>query len=502
MKFIRRSAISLIVVGAALAALSFPERRVEVPSAADASGASPVASVSDQEAFRWDEDELWRSLEASFAQARGVDCNTADRDASRRIAELNGLIRRLADGRTSAEDPRWSAVEIMVFETAPLLAACPSLAAGFVSVYAELRAAVKEQSVHWDLGNRATRDRMYRLLYGGRAAIEEVLLQMDPEEATALALISGRDEPSETPSAVVRGVRVHSGDILVSRGGFPTSALIARGSDYPGNFSHVALVHVNRHGEPAVIEAHIESGLTVTSVDQYFADKKMRIMLLRPRRDLPQLEQDPTGPHVAASRMRTRAFNAHVPYDFAMDYRSPDRLFCSEVASAAYREIDVTLWMGISSISADGLRRWLSGFGVRNFETQEPSDLEYDPQLVVVAEWRDPNALFRDHIHNAVVDAMLEGAESGDELTYPAPMLPLARVAKGYSMVLNELRRVGPVPEGMTAGAALRNRTYTRRHNELATEVRRDAEAFVSANGYRPPYWVLVDLARAARDRS
>jgi len=62
------------------------------------------------------------------------------------------------------------------------------------------------------------------------------------------------------------------------------------------------------------------------------------------------------------------------------------------VASSVYGELGVRLWTGLSTISAAGLRRWLSAFGVRHFETQEPSDLEYDPQLVVVAEGRDAAA--------------------------------------------------------------------------------------------------------------
>ena len=66
---------------------------------------------------------------------------------------------------------------------------------------------------------------------------------------------------SATPSAEILGVIVHSGDILISRGGAPTSALIARGNDYPGNFSHVALVHIDeKTNSISIIESHIERG--------------------------------------------------------------------------------------------------------------------------------------------------------------------------------------------------------------------------------------------------
>src|SRR5207237_1984001 len=103
-------------------------------------------------------------------------------------------------------------------------------------------------------------------------------------------MLAGADEPSRTPATNVLGVTIHSGDILVSRGGAPTSALIARGNDFPGNFSHVALVHVDEQTRAAsVIEAHIERGVVVSSFADYLADKKLRLMALRLRAALPQL---------------------------------------------------------------------------------------------------------------------------------------------------------------------------------------------------------------------
>src|SRR5207248_8921424 len=96
------------------------------------------------------------------------------------------------------------------------------------------------------------------------------------------------------------GMDLHSGDILVSRGGAPTSALIARGNDYPGSFSHVALLHVDeKSGRASVIEAHIERGVAVSSLEQYLADKKLRIVVLRLCPELLELVADPMLPHKA-----------------------------------------------------------------------------------------------------------------------------------------------------------------------------------------------------------
>ena len=204
-------------------------------------------------------------------------------------------------------------------------------------------------------------------------------------------------------------------------------------------------------------------------------------------------------PHRAATRALERARSGHVPYDFTMDYQDSSKLFCSEVASSVYREQGMTLWTRLSTISTPGLRRWLAGFGVTHFETQEPSDLEYDPQLGVVAEWRDPDALRDDHIDNAVIDVMLEGAESGDELGYPWYLLPVGRVMKAYSWTKVKAGSKGPVPEGMSAASALKNREFSSVQKAWAARVKVRAEEIEKAQGYWPAYWELVRIAREVR---
>ncbi|MBT8401495.1 MAG: hypothetical protein KJO98_13535 [Rhodothermia bacterium] len=478
---------TLGVLVAAFIVLSIPLRDVVPPAAPPGNAAG---------AFVWDQDSLWLALERQFAEARSRDCGQLEARARSRMDGLARIVDELHQQEVSAYSTVLDSLESGFFALSPVVAACPALVSRFTALYSDIRESVKSESVGWDLESRAVRDRLYRLLYGSRAALEEVLLQ-HPD--SVVALIRGRDEPSATPSASIAGVTVHSGDLLVSRGGYPTSALIARGSDYPGNFSHVALVHVDEvTGAIRTIESHIEIGVAIFSADEYLSDKKLRILVLRPRAELPQLREDPLLPDKAAEAALARAIAGHVPYDFAMDYEDPSKLFCSEVASSVYSQEGVDLWMGISRISSPGLRRWLASFGVRHFETQEPSDLEYDPQLAVVAEWRDPSTLFEDHVDNAVTDAMLEGAERGDELEFKWYELPPARVAKGFSWLMQKSGTVGPVPEGMTPAAALRNRSYTERHDRLASEVLRRAAFFREANGYVPPYWQLLEMARAA----
>jgi hypothetical protein len=463
-----------------------------LPAAEPAVGPAPEHDRS----FAWRQDALWRALETRFVQARAAGCDETADPTMRHIRVLHAAVETLFDGPVAPRDAALDSLEARFFALGPVVAACPRFLQDYFRLSNRMRQAIKWQSRRWDVRHVETRDRLYRALYGGRAAVEEVMLQ-HPDSLIAGVLQSV--EPSATPAADVHGVTIHSGDILVSRGGYPTSALIARGNDYPGNFSHIGLVHVDAESRAvSVIEAHIEQGVAVATAEQYLGDKKLRLMVLRPRADLPQLTRDPMLPHRAASLALERARAGHIPYDFEMDYTDPSYVFCSEVASWVYRELGVNLWMGISTISKPGLRRWLASFGVRHFETQEPSDLEYDPQLVVVAEWRDAASLFKDHIDNAVIDAMLEGAERGDRLGFPWYALPAARVGKGLSWLLERFGRTGPVPEGMSAAAALRNKSFSDRERRLALRVSERAGHLTRERGYPPPYWTLLDLAREA----
>ncbi len=450
--------------------------------------------------FVWHQDQRWEALEASFLHARAAGCGSLAPRIEALLHNGRRLLTEVASRQLVPESAVLDEIERNTFELGPMVGACPDRIPEYVALVTGTRSLVKRQSRRWDLGQPRARDRLYRLLYGGRAAVEEALLQAPP--GTVPALVRCDDEPSSTPSAEILGVRVHSGDILVSRGGAPTSALIARGNDYPGNFSHVALVHVDGHsGAASVVEAHIERGVAVATLPEYLRDVKLRVMVLRLRADLPQIAADPTLPHQAATVALHEARGRHIPYDFAMDFADHGKLFCSEVVSAAYGRLGITLWMGLSSISSPGLASWLAGFGVTHFETQEPSDLEYDPQLAVVAEWRDPGELLADHVDNAVVDAMLEGAERGETLDAPWFLLPAARLAKLYSSALNAVGLVGPVPEGLSAVGALRTRRFIQTHALIRERLLRLTQEFERTHGYIPPYWQLVTLARRANSQ-
>ncbi len=487
-KYGRPVASGLGILVLIYALLAIPESEMHL----DAVVEKPVQS----QPFAWKQDAFWRSLEDEFQTTRSLGCDAAQPRIALLLDDLEEKLQWLNNRFLPPHAVFYRELEAALFSTAPWIAACPEHLNAFSDLVTAMRIAVKRNSLHWDMTDHAARITLYRLLYGGRAAVEEVMLQASPQQSLP-ALVMGFAEPSQTPWASILGVRIHSGDILVSRGGAATSALIARGNDFAGNFSHVALVYVHPKTHLAsIIESHIERGVTVSTLQDYLQDVKLRVLVLRLRADLPALIADPMLPHHAAEQALQRAQRMHIPYDFAMDFSDNSKLFCSEVASAAYRPHGIELWMSLSQISSHGLRRWLAGFGVRHFSTQEPSDLEYDPQLQVVAEWRDLETLRKDHLDNAVTEVLLDGAHAGEPLQYDHLLLPVARLAKAWSLLLNAAGRIGPVPEGMGATAALRNRWYTHLHHRIKQHLEVRVQQYESGHGYMPPYWRLVDMAQ------
>ncbi|MGB0348112.1 MAG: YiiX/YebB-like N1pC/P60 family cysteine hydrolase, partial [Balneolaceae bacterium] len=348
--------------------------------------------------------------------------------------------------------------------------------------------------IRTDVDDLETRISLYKVMFGMRATTEEVLLQ-SKEEIEPVIYVT--DESSATPSTELFGIKVHSGDLLVSRGGAEVSALISRGNDFPDNFSHVALIYVEEGTNTAyLIEAHIERGVAIASAEEYMNDGKQRFMVLRPRADLPELIAEPMLPHLAAKDVFNEVNTRHIPYDFKMDFYDSEKMFCSEVGSYAYKNRGIKLWESESTISSNGVVTLLNTFGVENFVTQMPSDLEYDPKLSVVAEWRDTEALYEDHLYNAVIDAMLECAELEVEIDVNHFMLPAVRLVKGYSVIQNWMDSEGPVPEGMNATQALKSDAFIQRHEYLKMITDEDIQEFNANENYLPPYWEMFRIAR------
>ena len=447
-----------------------------------------------QDPFIWGQDKLWDQLEPTYKSAKEMPPEELDSIVMVMTNTADSLFNENEGEIQMPDDAFYPSIEKQFFEIAPLIAAQKNKSDWHVRFYNQARKKLKTDSQFWDMNKETSRNLAYRILYGMRATVEEILLQSSDDQFISTMFVT--DEPSMTPSVDVLGIKVHSGDLLVSRGGAEVSAFISRGNDYPGNFSHVAMIHIDKEtNEPYFVEAHIEKGVALASLDQYLNDKKLRFMVMRPRADLPQMVENPMLPYEASSYIYNESQARHIPYDFRMDYYDSSAMFCSEVGSYAYKNFGVELWEFESTISSDGIINWLNVFGVEKFVTQMPSDLEYDPMLSLVAEWRNKEVLFQDHLDNAVMDALISQANEGENLDYNIWLLPIARTIKAYSFFLNIIGQEGVIPEGMDAQMALKNNDFVDRFNSCKSLTESKIKSFREENNYLPPYWQMLRMA-------
>jgi hypothetical protein len=447
--------------------------------------------------FLWDQDAIWQRLEAEFQKARKMDPEVLASTIRARKIEADQILQTYEHSVTGPADPIYFELERSFFGIAPLIAASTDPSDWHIQYYNRVRSKIKEDSISWDMKSSRSRNALYRILYGMRAAVEEIMIQSDRDQADSTFFV--QDERSAAPSVEILGVTVHSGDLLVSRGGREMSAFISRGNDYPGNFSHVAIIYIDEKTNNAfIIQSLIDNGVVIDTLDSYLNDHMLRLMVLRPRADLPEIKVNPLVPHLAAKFMFQEASERHIPYDYKMDYFDSSAMYCSEVGSYAYQQFGIKLWESESTVSSDGIVNWLVNFGVEYFLNQLPSDLEYDPSLSVVAEWRDYELLVKDHVDNAVMDALIGRANEGQELGYELWKLPVVRVLKFYSVVMSSIGREGIVPDGMSVLTVLTSGDFERRFQGTKDLTMRKVDEFEKQEGYLPPYWQISGMAESS----
>jgi hypothetical protein len=113
----------------------------------------------------------------------------------------------------------------------------------------------------------------------------------------------------------------------------------------------------------------------------------------------------------------------NIQYDFGMDYKKDDRLFCSEIISqgfnyASNNSVDIPR---LKTKFNPGLIPFLNMMGIKvtksnvdTFKTFSPGDIEYDHNFKVIAEWRNPNKLEDSRMKDAVLTKMFEWMETKD----------------------------------------------------------------------------------------
>ena len=196
---------------------------------------------------------------------------------------------------------------------------------------------------------------------------------------------------------------LQTGDVLISRAPALTSAGIGALPLPPSPFSHTSIAWRGPDGVE-VLGSFMEHGTVLEPLDQFLVQNKtVRVVVLR-HRD-PELAQQ--AGEAAARRVRE---GPYIPYDDDFDHRDPSTLFCSQLPAWAFGPLidrPQHLPRHTSWLDHDALGPIYRRLGMRHPSFLAPADYLYDPELEVVAEWRDRAQLRATLLHDAVLAAML-----------------------------------------------------------------------------------------------
>lgn len=179
------------------------------------------------------------------------------------------------------------------------------------------------------------------------------------------------------------------GDVILQRGQIHNSAAIARIGDVDSQFSHVGIVARNSGGSIVVVEALIESGASINALDKNLSHHLGRAVLFRHRdRALAERAAQRIYDHVNTS---LQPGASPILYDFTMELKYYDELFCSKLVRYAYDmasdgKISLPPFPTLLNMKN---RDFANRIGVTARTTFAPGDMELDPNFDVVAEWRD-----------------------------------------------------------------------------------------------------------------
>lgn len=256
-----------------------------------------------------------------------------------------------------------------------------------------------------------------------------------PQSAFAAGNVHVKRAPQFSNFDMVKDLK--SGDVILTRGNAYTSAAIASLGEFDTQFSHMSLVYIDPDKKIWTVEAHIEVGSFVRTIEDHIKDNNYRTMIFR--------FDDEKIAAKAAEMMFTKVRDAsrktgNILYDFGFDMKNNDKLFCSEIISYGFSMASDNKIQIPQFSSRLMLRKpsFVRNLGITEEESFIPADIEVDPRFQVVAEWRDAARVQDNHEKDAILHAMFEWA---DEYEYRM-IQGSSRTSKLYRNVVWPLRRV------------------------------------------------------------
>lgn len=271
---------------------------------------------------------------------------------------------------------------------------------------------------------------------------------------------------------------IQNGDLLLSRGDAFTSGVISRIGAIDNQFSHIAIVYVDdgelmgQKGKKYVVESVLNAGLQILPLEEYMTHTKARWVIFRLKNvKSEEATNEQTVMSVASRWLAQKAKTEKVCYNFTMDLHDPKCMFCSQAISAAldyackspnvkceafpsYQNPALLSFPLAYTSYKPEQNPLMHLLNMSVSETFAPADVEVDPRLDFVAEYRNLAYTESARMYDMIFTKMFQWMESG-QYTFADSAVILAFTKIGDEYVKQMGRMPENTPEGFTQGSML-----------------------------------------------
>ncbi|MCA8920968.1 MAG: hypothetical protein KDD82_04115 [Planctomycetes bacterium] len=464
----------------------------------------------------------------------GVDLEAALRAGLRQVLDPEGFNAATADAQL-----RLAYEQLFTLDAARIdLARLDARAAQVVQLTFELQLAIDERMAEFDAAGRypaKLANAKRRALRGLRYLRERVLLRTARADPGRLYGDSTPRLAAWAPAfhwtvrashAQLPPERFPRTFVLLSEGGSPTSAAIARSADEDNMFSHLSVGYVSDQpytvkgvdypaGTPFTIESFINSGVTVRLLEAHMSGKNNREVLFFLRDPAKQAALDQAAEAFFERVLLAQASGAPLGYDFSMGtakikglvaelegtpgnegrvfdpavvrmdgahYRDVNDYFCSEVGEAVFATAGLQLFPHRSTVEAGaGTRRLFESWGIDpSIPISAPGDADVSPALVRIAEGAKLGLLRANHQRHAALTSVFRWLDDGYTLRVPWYVKAFGKTAAGYAR-LPILPSFG-LPK-VSADVMISTIALNKVASKLTARLAADDEAFFAEHG-------------------
>ncbi|MCB0504753.1 MAG: hypothetical protein KDC58_04540 [Cyclobacteriaceae bacterium] len=384
---------------------------------------------------------------------------------------------------TEPDSPLLDSISYHINKLSALASLVPNKINEFEGDISRWRKLIKYQSRFWNTSSNTEGSRLYQLLVESRLAFESALVQSDfPSVSwTSLPLDNGFQYKS------INDIVFQSGDIVAFNLSKENDLCLSFRRDMPNAYDHLGSIYI-QSGKGFVTYIDKETGLQSVGIETFLDNYAPNGMILRVRPDLSQIIETPELPVLVASRLYKMANEGRIKYDYQLDLDTRDYLYDWEMLNGVFKKYDFSL----------GTEKKLSNTHTIRVGSDklinEPFELEYDPQLMVVGEWYNTQTLYDKRVLTAATSSVIL---SSPKMRFVNPiLLPIYRIKKGLSMIMNQFGYKGLIAQGVSAQTQMALDALHQEQKKVVEELSEELHKYESEQKHRATYLKMLQSAK------